>query len=143
MDTVMHNELEPGEIGTGKLLHLPLGLLGFEHLKQYQLIAEPAETPFCWLQVMGDPSLAFLVVPPFAVLPTYSPDISEEDAAFLGLSKASDALLFNIVTLRPDNKSTVNLKGPVVVNRHTLVAKQVVPTNAAEYPLRHPLPIAG
>jgi flagellar assembly factor FliW len=33
----------------------------------------------------------------------------------------------------------VNLKGPIVVNRHTLVAKQVVPHNAADYSVRHPL----
>lgn len=142
MDTVMHNESNPPVIGTGKNLHLPLGLLGFEHIKQYQLLCEPEEAPFCWLQVVDDPRLAFLVVSPFEVLPTYAPDISADDAAFLKLERPQDALLFNIVTLRSGNGSTVNLKGPIIVNRHTLVAKQSVPSNAADYSLRHPLPVA-
>ena len=142
MDTVMHNESEPKVSGTGKILHLPFGLLGFEQIKQYQLISNSEEAPFGWLQVLNDPSLAFLVVSPFDVLTTYAPDIAAEDAQSIGLEKPEDAQLLNIVTLRTGAPSTVNLKGPIVVNRHTLVAKQVIPANAAEYSLRHPLPLA-
>jgi flagellar assembly factor FliW len=36
----------------------------------------------------------------------------------------------------------VNLKGPVVINRRTLVGKQVIPRNVAGYALHHPLPAA-
>jgi len=36
----------------------------------------------------------------------------------------------------------VNLKGPIVINRRTLTGKQVIPVNAAEYAIRHPLPLA-
>jgi flagellar assembly factor FliW len=46
----------------------------------------------------------------------------------------------NIVTLRNQGPSTVNLKGPIVVNRCTRIAKQVIPLNAGLYPLQHPLP---
>ncbi|HTH47878.1 MAG TPA: flagellar assembly protein FliW [Candidatus Limnocylindria bacterium] len=141
----MHNEPEPkvsGPGNTGKILHLPYGLLGFEQLKQYQLISNPDEAPFGWLQVLNDPGLAFLVVSPFDVLTTYAPDIGADDAKSIGLEKPEDAELLNIVTLRAGGQSSVNLKGPIVVNRHTLVAKQVIPANAADYSLRHPLPLA-
>jgi flagellar assembly factor FliW len=128
---------------TGTPIRLPLGLLGIEHIKEYVLVSNPGEEPFLWFQVQGDSNLAFLVLSPFAVEPTYSPDISNDDAAFLGLKDPSDALLFNIVTMRGAQTATVNLKGPIVLNRHTLVGKQVIPLNAAEFSVQHPLPTAA
>lgn len=123
------------------VIHLPLGLLGFEKIKKYVLLADPAEAPFAWLQVMDDPNLAFLTVFPVTVIADYHPDISEEDADFLGLEEPEDALVLNIVTLKAHGKATVNLKGPIVLNRRTLIGKQVIPTNAVEYSLQHPLPV--
>jgi flagellar assembly factor FliW len=123
------------------IIRMPLGLLGFEHIKEYVLLANPDEAPFLWLQVLADPSLAFLAISPFIVLSDYAPDLGPEDADFLELTQPHDALVFNIVTLRPGGRATVNLRGPVVVNRRTLLGRQVIPLNAAEYDLRHPLPI--
>ena len=90
-----------------------------------------------------DPNLAFLVVSPSAVVDSYQPDISDEEAAFLGLSDPQDALIFNIVTVHPNGTATVNLKGPVVVNRRTLIGKQIVPVNAASYSLQYPVTAAS
>ena len=45
--------------------------------------------------------------------------------------------------MRGPQQATVNLKGPIVLNRRTLVAKQVIPLNAPEYSVAHPLPIQG
>jgi flagellar assembly factor FliW len=125
---------------TGTAIHLPGGLLGFEHIKDYVLISNPGEEPFQWLQVSGDPSLAFLVVSPHEVMSNYAPDISAEDIQSLQLEEPGDALIFNIVTLRSRGRSTVNLKGPVVINQITRLGKQVVLSNAAEYSVQHPLP---
>ena len=121
---------------------LPLGLLGFERIKNFTLIADPEAEPFLWLQVVDDPGLAFLVVSPLLVKPDYQPDISEMDVEFLGLTCPEDAIMFNIVTARLNGVSTVNLKGPIVLNRRTLVGKQIIPTNVAELPLKFPLPAA-
>jgi flagellar assembly factor FliW len=116
-----------------------MGLLGFERIKHYTLMASAEEAPFLWLQMAEDPSLAFLVIPPSVVLDAYQPDISEEEVAFLGLADPQEAWIFNIVTLHKDGTATVNLKGPIVVNRRTLVGKQVVPLNASSYSLQHPV----
>ena len=51
-------------------------------------------------------------------------------------------MLLGIVTIHDDQRATVNLKGPIVVNRHTHVAKQVIIANAAAYSISHPLPLA-
>jgi flagellar assembly factor FliW len=119
-------------------VRLPLGLLGFEKIKSYWLISNPEEEPFCWLQVPDEGDLAFLVVPPAAVLPDYAPDLSNDDVAYLGIESPEDAWIYNIVTIRPDGTSSVNLKGPIVINRHTLIGKQVVLANSP-YPIQHPL----
>jgi len=120
---------------------LPMGLLGFEQIKDYLLISNPAEEPFRWLQVKNDAALAFVVIDPFLVAPEYHPDIPATDVQFLGLAGPQDAQLYNIVTLHSAGRATVNLKGPVVVNRHTGVGKQVVLANASQYSVQHPLPL--
>jgi flagellar assembly factor FliW len=43
--------------------------------------------------------------------------------------------------MRGPNEVTLNLKGPIILSRRTLVAKQVIPTNASEFSVRHPLPV--
>lgn len=128
------------EIAIAKTLQvqLPLGLLGFERIKTYSLVAKPEQEPFLWLCVPEGEDLAFLVVPPSFVLPDYAPDLSDEDVHFLEIRNPNDALVLNIVTLRPDGSATVNLKGPIVINRHTMIGKQVVLSQSA-YAIKHPI----
>jgi len=123
-------------------VRLPMGLLGFEQIKDYQLTSNPEEDPFRWLRVKDNPSLAFVVVEPFIAMPGYQPDIPEPDVQFLGLSQPEDALLYSIVTLHSGKAATINLKGPIVINRNTGVGKQVIIANANRYSVQHPLPVA-
>ena len=124
-------------------VRMPAGLLGFEHMKDYLLIAKPGEAPFRWLQVKGNPSLAFVVIEPFFFLPDYRPDIPQADVNFLGLLSPDDAAVYAVVTVSGPSRATVNLKGPIVINRNTGLAKQVVIANAAQYSVQHPLPVNG
>jgi flagellar assembly factor FliW len=123
-------------------VRLPMGLLGFEQIKEYLLVSDPAEEPFRWLRVKGDPSLAFAVVEPFIAVPDYQPDIPQPDVDFLSLSQTDEALVYSIVTLHAGQRATINLKGPIVINRSTGIGKQVIIANAANYSVQHPLPEA-
>jgi flagellar assembly factor FliW len=125
------------------VIRMPLGLLGFEQCKSFTLLTRPAEEPFLWLQTVGTPKLAFLVVSPFIAVPDYRPNIPNEDVQFLGLEGPEDALIVSIVTVRGPQRATLNLKGPIVLNRHTLTAKQVIPLNSPSFSVAHPLPIRG
>lgn len=136
-------EMETTATAPGNQVRLPAGILGFEQFKEYVLLAKPAEMPFAWLRVADSASLAFVVINPFIVMPDYAPDIPEADVEFLALKEVNDALLFSIVTLRGPGRATVNLKGPLVINRHTRVGKQVIIANANNYSLEHPLPVAA
>ncbi len=124
------------------LIQMPRGLLGFERIKEYLLVANPSEDPFLWLQAPEDSTLAFLAIDPLPILPDYKPEISPEDSEFLGLVTEADTAVLCIVTLRGANAATLNLKGPILLNRRTRVARQVIPVNAAEFSVQHPLPVA-
>ena len=124
-------------------VRMPAGLMGFEQMKDYLLIAKPGEAPFRWLQVKGNTSLAFVVIEPFFFLPDYRPDIPQADVDYLGLLSPDDAAVYVIVTVSGPCRATANLKGPIVINRNTGLAKQVVIANAAQYSVLHPLPVNG
>ena len=136
--------LEPETLTThvNDVVLLPYGLLGFEHVKNYSLLTKPEEEPFLRFQMLQEPRHSFLVLPLGVVVPDYQPDLDDQDVAFLELSDPSDAFILNTVTLRGAGKATINLKGPIVINRRTWIGKQVIPKNAAQYPVRHPLPLA-
>ena len=141
MNRVETTTATPAPAEAKSTIRMPMGLLGFERIKEYLLVADPAEEPFLWLQAPHDANLAFLVIAPQPLLPAYKPEVSREDAAFLGLDSEADAALLSIVTVHGPNQATLNLKGPIVLNRRTLVAKQVIPANASEFSVQHPLPV--
>lgn len=142
MNTQAILEPETPEVNDQVIIQLPDGLSGFERVNKYTVLARPQEAPFMWMQMMDATRKAFLIVSPFIVKPDYQPDIPAADAEYLGIDEPSDALLYAICTLRGPGRATVNLKGPIVVNRHTMVGKQVIPNNASSYPLDHPLAVA-
>lgn len=141
MSTTALAEMEELKVENENLVRMPHGLLGFEDQKEYVLLENPDEKPFVWLQSIKQNDLAFLLIPPDCIVDDYHPNISDQDVNTLGLSAPDDALIYNIVTVHTDGSFTANLKGPIVLNRFNLQAKQVVPENVSEFSLRHTLPI--
>ncbi len=117
----------------------PRGLLGFENIKRYVLLKNEEEDPFMWLQMIDDPSLAFLVVPPYPVFSEYNPIFDPEDFALLGIEREEQVMMLTIVTVDGSGNATVNLKGPLVINRETQLGAQLVLKNASEYGVQEPL----
>ncbi len=121
-------------------LQFPDGLMGFPDARRFSLLAWGGEdSPFSLLHNLEDESLEFVVVPPLLFFPDYEPVIEEEAASRLGLTSADDAFMLVIVTVPDDPKAaTANLLGPVIVNRHTRKAGQVVLSLPDEF-VRRPL----
>ncbi|MFD1213646.1 flagellar assembly protein FliW [Arthrobacter sp. GCM10027362] len=67
-------------------------------------------------------------------LPDYQPEISDEDAAALGLAGPEDALVL-VVAVPGGAATTVNLMAPIVVNAATGVCAQVI-LEGQDWPLR-------
>lgn len=142
MKTVELDEPQKLPVKNENVISMPLGLLGFEQVKKYVLLVTPEEQPFMWLQMLETANQGFVVVQPSLVLPSYAPDIAQADIEFLNIQSSADALVLNIATVR-NGQATVNLKGPIVINRHTLIGKQCIPTNVADFSLQHPInPVA-
>jgi flagellar assembly factor FliW len=143
MNTVEQTDQAKLPVRKENLIQVPLGLLGFEENHNYVLLTNAEEEPFMWLQMLDTPKHTFLVISPFEVLPDYQPDVSPDDVQSLGLTDPRDAIVLCIVNLRSSEQPTINLKGPILINRHTLVGKQIIPLNASECSLHFPLPVAG
>ncbi|NPV60601.1 MAG: flagellar assembly protein FliW [Actinobacteria bacterium] len=126
------------EYGEDQVIAFIEGILGFPAYRDYVLL-EHKKGPFLWLQSLEEPSLAFLVTDPWNFFPDYSPEIPDEDVEALELEEPYNFSVFCFVTV-PERVelTTVNLKGPTVVNLNTRKAKQVVLLNP-EYTTRHRL----
>jgi flagellar assembly factor FliW len=121
-------------------LRFAAGIVGFPDHRRGEIFHLADQLPFQWLRLHGPSPLHFVVLDPFGIVADYAPELFDDDAAALGIATGADALVFNIVTVRDDPaKATVNLVGPVIVNRHTGAARQVVVANHALYSARHPL----
>jgi flagellar assembly factor FliW len=125
-------------------INFPAGLPGFPHAHRFELAPwGPAGSPFMLLSSADDPDVGFVVVPPWVFYPDYEFDLDSGTSERLNLKQAEDAVVFAVVTLRDQAAdSTMNLLGPIVVNRHTHEAAQVVLPSAG-YSVRAPLAIAS
>lgn len=122
-------------------ISIPDGLVGFPEYKSFELLYVPEQLPFIWLRLIGPDPLNFVVIEPGGLVPNYDVELFDEDAAFLGITGSADAMVLNIVTVKPgvQASATVNLLGPIVVNRRTRVAKQCVLANYGHYSAHYPL----
>lgn len=121
---------------------LPQGLIGFRDYTRAELLYSPDHLPFLWLKLHGPKdAVHFVVIEPAGLISGYEPELFDEDAATLGLADASEAMLLNIVTLEQHRplEATVNLVGPIVINRRTRVGRQLVIANYSRYGAHHPL----
>lgn len=114
------------------------GLNPFPH-ERYRVSVEPDAPPFLRIQTVDD-DLVFHVLDPFLVVENYEPAIGDDDDELLRLTGVVDTRLLVIVNLANGvSQATVNLAAPIVVNRKTGQAKQVILQNANQYSVRHRL----
>ena len=134
-----------GETEARNQIALPQGLFGFPEIRSMDLLYDKEELPFMWLREEESDGLAFIVLEPGGIIPNYSVEIADGDVEVLGITGPEDTLILNIVTLPPDQSGKIflNLVGPIIVNRATLVAKQCIINNHEEFSARHVLNIGG
>lgn len=120
---------------------LPNGIIGFTDYRRAELLYLPDHLPLLWMRLHGPDPVHFIVIEPGNVIADYEPEIFDEDAASLGITDPADAMVLNIVTLQQQIPMVahVNLIGPIIVNRRTRQARQVVISNYSRYSAHHPL----
>ena len=129
-----------GEITVSEKQHIsfPDGILGFEFIKEYYLL-DIDGSPFYSLQAAGEAEIAFILIQPGTFMQDYRLAIGSADLETLGVKDASELLDFAIVTV-PENTAemTANLQGPIVINKKTRVARQIISMNE-DYCTKHPI----
>ena len=119
---------EPGTVNglpDAAVLDFAGGLPGFPADRAFRLeMLAPELGPFLLMRSVTQTEICFVLTVVGSLFPDYAISIDEQHVANLGLESADDALVLAIVTL--GEPATANLLGPVVVNRRTLAAAQVV-----------------
>ena len=113
-------------------------IIGFEEANQYVLIENDDNSIFRWLQSVQFPELAFPVSKASYFQIDYNFEIDDKTVDFLGLNSIDDVLSLNIVNIpqgRPQD-STINLLAPIIINKRTKVAAQLI-LNGSEYLVKH------
>lgn len=142
IEEAMPGSDEPaGELALDTEIEFAAGLPGFPTARRFRIEdLGPALRPFRRLRSLGEPDITFTVVAPGRLFPRYSVEIDEENQAALGIESPADALTLLLITVpRPPQPPTANLLGPLVVNRRTGAAAQVV-QHKSRYQVAEPLP---
>jgi flagellar assembly factor FliW len=113
--------------GTARILDFVRPIIGFPASHLYELRElGGGYAPFLALGSVEQVGLMFIAVAPGLLFPDYVLEIPAPDVTLLGLATASDVDVLALVTRRPGKTPTVNLLGPIVADRVTGRALQVV-----------------
>ncbi len=122
-----------------QVITLAEGMLGFSECSRYTLMDDEIGEPFMWMQSLDIPSLAFVVIDPAIILPSYHFSVKKDQIKNLDTDNVDDLQVYVIVTMAANILDvTVNLQGPLVVNKNKRVGLQVV-LNDPNFSTRHPL----
>jgi flagellar assembly factor FliW len=121
------------------VVHFPEGMVGCPDWHQFALSPGMDGGPIRVLQSLDEPAVSLLVTDPFLLAPDYAFELTDLDSSALQLIDPGDAHVLCVLTVRPEGPSvTANLMGPVVVNRRTGRARQII-LASSPYSVRHPV----
>lgn len=107
---------------------------GFPEHREFVLVRLNDNGLLYALTSIENPDLRFLVAPPEPFFPEYAPEIDNSVFAMLN-TKDPDRLLLLTVITAGENETTANLLAPIVLDRDSMRAMQVVLTGS-NYPVR-------
>lgn len=107
------------------VIDMAVPMPGFPAHREFVLVRLNDEGLLYAFTSVDDPSLRFLVAPPEPFFPDYAPEIENEVFAALN-TKDPDRLLVMVVITAGVNETTANLLAPIIVDRDSHRAMQVV-----------------
>lgn len=131
-----------GEINLSedKIITMEHGMFGFEEYKKYTILydSEKEGRPnVSWFQSVEEPSLAFSVINPMAVMEDYNPIVEDEILKGLGeITEENIVVLLPLTVPQEVTNMTANLKAPIIINADTRKGAQVVVENE-EYEIKY------
>lgn len=134
--TVHSSRFGDFEVPTSTIIEFPQGIIGFPSHCRYIMIEH--KEPFCWLQSVDEPGLAFVVIDGKGLADRFDRQVPFIDPHCDFRADDEFAILL-IVTVRPDpRETTANVKAPVFVNMRNRRGVQVIyddPQLSTQFPL--------
>ncbi len=114
---------------------------GFPHHRRFLLVRLDESGHLYALTSLDEPSLRFLVAPPFLLFPEYAPELDEETLELLGVRDPERLLILLVIRVGESaREATANLLAPIIIDRESGRAVQAVLTGSG-LPVRAPLPM--
>ena len=137
INTLRFGELE---IEDQDVVRFADGIPAFEDEHEFVVLPYEEGTPYMFLQSMMTPELAFLMTDPFVFFPDYSFELDDENMEKLAINSMDDVLVCTLISVPRSGVAdmTTNLLAPVVINRHTMQARQIV-LEKTQYTTKHRL----
>ncbi len=126
------------ELNTESIIVFPDGIIGFENQRHWVLLSESNSETVGWLQSVSHSDVAFCVVTPGSFVDRYQLRIHREQLEALPWSKQDQSLVVALVSSH-DDRLTMNLKAPLVINLDRRIGCQVI--SSGDEPIRYPLPV--
>lgn len=104
------------------------GIIGFEALRRWVLLADAQNDAVGWLQSASQPETAIPLVSPRRFVPDYRVRVSQSSLDALEISETDHTFVLNVVA-RNANGLTLNLKAPVLFNLDRRLGSQIVTTD--------------
>ncbi len=124
------------EINEADIIEFKMPIFGFESYCRYVFLHEESlGEHLVWLQSVEEPDLCFILVNPDLVTESYDPKMPKSVREALG---PGDLMCWLIMVVKEDfERSTVNLRSPIVVNPATRTAAQIILEES--YAIQHPI----
>ena len=137
INTLRFGELE---IEEQDVVRFADGIPAFEDEHEFVVLPYEEGTPYMFLQSLMTPELAFLMTDPFVFFPEYSFELDDENMDRLDIKSMDDVLVCTLISVPRSGVAdmTTNLLAPVVINRHTMQARQIV-LEKTQYTTKHRL----
>lgn len=115
------------QVNDSDILTFEDGILGFEKNNRFFIVDPGDNTLILWLQSIENGNVAFPILEPKIFKPDYTAKLLPADLNALKLDNLDNAKIYSILTI-PKNvtEMSANLKAPIVINRTSKVAKQIV-----------------
>ena len=130
------------DIEDSKIIHFPMGIIGFPELTEFALIHDSEKESTCairWMQSVQEPAFAMPVMDPLAVKADYNPEVEDELLKPIGTLDPEEVLVLVTLTVPSDvTKMTVNLQAPIIVNAAEKKACQLI-VDTEKYQVRFPI----
>ncbi|MEW9080647.1 flagellar assembly protein FliW [Terrisporobacter glycolicus] len=115
------------------------GIPGLEKYSKFEVSQVESNEKFKLIISIEDSNIGFIAISPFEIKKDYELNLSDDIIKELQIDSPKDVLVLNLITLgKTLEKSTVNLKAPVIINIKNNKGKQLI-LQDDKYNIKEPL----